>query len=79
MVAERILRKRRSLRRRAQDAQDAPPSAPSKAAGGLPSGFHSRWKHWENTVTQESNAHDSDSDSDSSMEGSRNTEEHRLY
>ena len=84
------MRKRRSLRRRAQDAQDAPPSAPSKAASGLPSGFHSTWKHWENTVTQESNAHDDDeedddddddddddSDSDSSMEASRETDEHR--
>ena len=33
-----------------------PRRAPSRAAIGLPSGFDSTWKHWENTVTHESNA-----------------------
>ena len=97
MVAERLVvekKKRRgscacgALCDGGQDAQDAPPSAPSKASSGLPSAFDSTWKHWENTVTQESNAHDDDddyyyyyyyydSDSDSSMEASRDTDEHR--
>ena len=51
------------LRRTRQGALcngDAPLSAPSTAAISLPSGFDSTWRHWESTVTHESNANDDD-------------------